>query len=139
MDSTEYMEEEDKKDVKQETGINEYFEEKTFKNNEYFEEDVKTEHKEQIIRSSPENNLCNICKKQYKTKINLSTHMQSVHKGVKYPCNQCEYKATEQGSLKRHIESVHEKVKYPCNQCEYKATQQSHLKRHIKSVHEKNI
>ena len=43
MDSTEnieYIEEDDKKDVKQETGMKEYFEEetsnKTFKNNEYF-------------------------------------------------------------------------------------------------------
>ena len=59
--------------------------------NEYFEEDFKTENKEQIGRSILVNNFCNICQKQYKSKSGLSTHIQSEHKGIKYSCYLCEY------------------------------------------------
>ena len=133
MESNEYFEEDDKKNIKLKTEN----EQESSEYNEYIEEDVKTENKEEIGRSDLLNNLCDICMKQYKSKRNLLKHIQSVHKGIKYPCNQCEYKATQQGNLKTHIESVHEKVKYPCHQCEYKATRQSNLKTHIESVHER--
>ena len=75
---------------------------------EYTEEEdkkyIKREKKSFLVP-----NLCDICKKQYKTKISLSAHMKSVHQGIKYPCKQCEYKATQQSSLKKHFESVHKK------------------------------
>ena len=140
----EYMEEDDKRNMKlkRENG-KEYFEEDTtIKSeisayNEYFEEDIKTEHKEEIARYDLVNNSCDICQKHYKTKRNLVNHIQSAHKGIKYPCNLCEYKATSQGHRKRHIESVHQKIKHPCNICDYTATDKRFLKKHIESVHEK--
>ena len=49
--------------------------------------------------------------------------------------NKCEQKQTTMEDVKTHIESVHKKVKYPCNQCEYKAPSQGGLKRHIETVH----
>merc|ERR1712150_66848 len=104
----EYFEADDNKNIKEEnfeenTGIKRV----TSESNEYFEEDFKTENKGQFL-----NNLCNICQKQYKSKRSLSTHIQSDHRGIKYPCIICEYKATAPGNLKQHIESVHENIKY---------------------------
>ena len=71
--------------MKRENG-KEYFEEDTtIKSessayNEYFEEDIKTEHEEKIGRLDLVNNSCDICQKYYKTKGNLIRHIQSVHR-----------------------------------------------------------
>ena len=43
--------------------------------------------------------------------LEIKTHKESVHEGVKYKCSECNYQATERGSLKKHRESVHEGVK----------------------------
>ena len=101
---------------------------------EYFEEDVKEEI---LDEKNPDSDwlICDICSTGYKSKRNLNQHIQSAHKGLKFPCDQCVYQATRKDKLWAHIRSVHEKVKYPCNQCEYKATTQSNLKSHYQRKH----
>ena len=90
------------------------------KYSEYFEEDVKEEI---VDEKNPDTilvkHLCNICSKNYKSKRTLTLHIQSVHKGLKYPCDQCVYQALSKANLWTHIRSVHEKVKYPCDQCQH--------------------
>ena len=49
-------------------------------------------------------------------------HMNSIHKGVKFPCHQYDYKATRKSSLLRHI-SIHQSVK------------RNNFSRHAKSEH----
>ena len=66
----------------------------------------------------------------------LSTHIKSIHEGVKFPCNQCDYKATQKGNLMTHIKSRHQGVIFPCNLCDYKATQKSNLMTHITFRHQ---
>ena len=68
------------------------------KYSEYFEEDVK----EDIVdEKNPHSILlkykCDICSKSYKSKSHLTQHIQSLHKGLKYPCDQCVYQATRKG------------------------------------------
>ena len=54
----------------------------------------------------------------------------------KYICEQCDYKATKKGDLSTHINSIHKGVRFPCKKCDYKATQKGTLLRHIESIHE---
>ena len=79
---------------------------------------------------------CNQCKKSFKTKGELTIHIQSLHMGVRYPCNQCDYEAKDKSRLKIHTQSVHEGIKYECYLCGYQFTLKTHLKSHTKSVHE---
>ena len=108
----------------------------TTKYAEYFEEDVKEEIiDEKNSQSNFEKRMCDICSKSYKSKGNLTQHIQSVHKGLKYPCDQCVYQATTKESLLAHIRSVHEKVKYPCDQCQHSTVTKGGLKSQTRSVH----
>ena len=65
---------------------------------------------------------CNQCSHKAKKNGNLTTHIKSIHEGVKFPCAQCNYKATQEGNLLTHIKSIHEGVKFSCDQCDYKAS-----------------
>ena len=49
-------------------------------------------------------------------------------------CNLCEYKRKQQGHLNTHIESVHKKVRYHCIQCHKEFRTQGYLKIYIESV-----
>ena len=66
----------------------------------------------------------------------IKIHVQSIHKGVKYPCQYCDYQATQVGNLRQHIKSKHEGEKYPCQKCDHQATTSSNLQKHIKAKHE---
>ena len=37
-------------------------------------------------------------------------------------CSQCEYFTTKNSNLIRHIESRHKGVRYPCSECEFVST-----------------
>ena len=62
-------------------------------------------------------------------------HVQSVHKGIRYPCKQCGEVFSLRG-LRMHVKSVHEGVKYTCNQCDHQASQSKGLKDHKRYVHD---
>jgi len=53
----------------------------------------------------------------------------------RFYCAECEYSVDTRGSVSRHINTVHKGLRYPCDQCEYKATRTHHLKRHKQRVH----
>ena len=93
MDTTEYIEYREDKvktEIKAEDDDLELSQYRKY--GEYFEEDVKEEI---VDKKNPHSNLvkhvCDICSKSYKSKRNLTQHIQSVHKGLKYPCDQCVY------------------------------------------------
>ena len=46
-------------------------------------------------------------------------------------CGECDYVATRAIDLKKHIESKHKGVRYPCLKCVYAATTAGSLKRHV--------
>ena len=69
-------------------------------------------------------------------KSQLTIHINSVHKGIKYKCDQCDKEFTTSAHRCVHIKSVHEHKKYPCTLNDYQAPQQQNLTKHRKSVYE---
>ena len=79
---------------------------------------------------------CELCDKEYTSKGNLKTHVQSIHEGRKFPCQQCDLQASTADTLKTHFQSKHEGKKFPCQQCDYQAAQFRTLQIHIQSRHD---
>ena len=52
---------------------------------------------------------CLDCNIQYTTTGNLSQHIRTRHKGIKYPCNYCNNKFTRSTTLRVHIKNHHSK------------------------------
>ena len=52
---------------------------------------------------------CLDCNIQYTTTGNLSQHIRTRHKGIKYPCNYCIHKFTRSTTLRVHIKNHHSK------------------------------
>ena len=46
---------------------------------------------------------CNECEAIYRSKMGLSLHIRSVHKGVKIDGNQCDYRAFTDGNLTSYM------------------------------------
>ena len=46
---------------------------------------------------------CQDCGKQYALKDNLTTHINNVHKGMKYKCDQCDKEFASDGARYTHI------------------------------------
>ena len=86
----EYFEDDLKIEIKSEVGDMEPFQNQT--NPEYFEEDLKEEIEDE---NYPDTKLirhtCDICIKSYASARSLTNHIQSLHKGRKYPCDLCTY------------------------------------------------
>ena len=96
METTEYIEyceDEIKTEIK--PGVDDKKLSQKINYSEYFKEDVKEEIEDEMEpQSNLVKHLCDICSKTYKSKDTLKEHMQSVHRGQKYPCDQCVYKAS---------------------------------------------
>ena len=56
--------------------------------------------------------------------------------GVKYEhaCNQCDYRATQKGNLTMHIKSKHKDVKFACNLCDFQGSKEA-IRYHLKIKH----
>ena len=107
-----------------------------------------------FFRSEMLNYDCNECDYSTTREMELSFHIQSVHKqetvkisqqtseimlndniheGATYPCNYSNYKNVKSDILKLHQESKH--VKYKCKECKFISKRKSELKRHQESAH----
>ena len=62
---------------------------------------------------------CKLCSNQFTEKSSLGNHMRSVHEGIKFSCHLCNNKFTSNGSLKAHMDTVHNGIKFMCEQCDY--------------------
>ena len=80
---------------------------------------------------------CIMCGKQFKTKMSLKTHYDSIHEGIRHFCDKCNFKTAYQGNLSKHKKSMHEEGnKYSCDQCGLKFTQLGNLKKHREAIHD---
>ena len=116
--------------VKEDTEL--FSEEDTSKNDD---KKRKIENEKNQSRIIPEY-LCQECGLVYSCGANLSRHVKSNHRGVKFYCDKCEFQTTDQSNLKKHIKGKHDGVRYPCSKCDYKASIKNHLKLHVQSVHD---
>jgi len=50
------------------------------------------------------------CRKKFRYKANLKTHIQTIHEDVRRYCTSCSFSTNHQSNLKRHVRSMHEKM-----------------------------
>ena len=65
---------------------------------------------------------CLDCGKEFKQNSNLTRHIKTVHKRMKFKCDHCEKEFGQISIRKTHIKSVQEKIKYPCTLCDYQTS-----------------
>ena len=65
--------------------------------------------------------------KDFKYASEKTSHVNSIHKQIKYECTICGYKAPLQHNLTRHIKSVHEGITHSCTICIFKTNHKGNL------------
>ena len=62
---------------------------------------------------------CKECGKKYTARNGFRFHMNSVHRGIRFPCPEvgCDYKATLKHTLLMHTESKHSDMRHYCDIC----------------------
>ena len=77
---------------------------------------------------------CEYCDKSF---VDLQTHVDRVHKGIKnFECKECGKTFFKSASMQEHIDAIHKKLKlFQCNVCPYKAINNGKLNYHHKRVH----
>ena len=77
---------------------------------------------------------CKLCDKSF---VELQTHINRVHKGIrKFECQECGKRFFKVPELESHINVVHKRLKpLKCKLCDFKAVNKGKLNYHIKIVH----
>ena len=82
--------------------------------------------------------VCEHCKKQFKTRANLTTHLW-IHKEKRFQCSECDKKFVQKIQLKVHSRHAHSHSRpYLCVYCGKSFTQQSGLAYHL-GTHEAEV
>ena len=78
----------------------------------------------------------------FSQKRHLKSHVDSIHKNIRFGCQDCEKQFTQKVNSTRHMKTVHKGIRYRCEQCECdkEFAHASSRYQHTKSVHEqKNL
>ena len=69
--------------------------------------------------------------------FNLKRQIEFIHEHEKYTCTECDKQFSNKYNLTRHIQSIHKQVKYKytCADCNKQFSEKFNLKQHIQSVH----
>ena len=79
---------------------------------------------------------CDECNMNFSLKSNLARHVKTVHLGLKHQCDQCKMNFAQKGSLINHINAIHLGLKnHPCDKCNMNFALKGNLARHVKTVH----
>ena len=79
---------------------------------------------------------CEICNKTFSSKINLKNHFEGTHLGlIKYKCDMCEKGYTTVSGLNTHINVVHKKIRFNCSHCDQTFSEKGNLKVHVQRIH----
>ena len=103
----------------------------TLKNNKYLSRHMLTHNKIPFP--------CELCGKQFFTKLNLQNHVDFVHlKKRPFSCEFCGKDFQTTSKVKSHIRSIHTNEKpYSCEDCDYTCSRSDALKTHRNSLHNK--
>ena len=58
-------------------------------------------------KDRPTEYSCKECRKSFDDALSLKCHVNSDHRGIRYPCDYCEYLGPQIKTVKRHIDSYH--------------------------------
>ena len=83
-----------------------------------------------------EQNVCLECNYKAPGKSQLKTHIDSIHRGIRYRYDECEYKATQISSLNVHKKAYRSNTIQECTTCNKQFKFLGSLKSHIKIIHE---
>ena len=78
---------------------------------------------------------CNICGSMHSSRGNMESHVNSVHKKIKYDCDICFKKFSRKYSVTNHIRIVHLKKKVYCSHCNQSYSETAKLNKHVLMVH----
>ena len=70
---------------------------------------MKTHNKNNFAVTDNEHLECDKCSKEFKTKSGLKLHVESVHKGLRFPCEICKKEFCSKYEVVRHQRNIHSK------------------------------
>lgn len=82
---------------------------------------------------------CSICKKRFRQKQHMITHISTVHANNRpYTCPNCKKCFKEKGTMTKHIQYTHLLKTRPlkCPKCQHSFKRKGNLKSHLKKIHE---
>ena len=88
------------------------------------------------VQSVLDNEPCQVCGFQAKTRVYLQNHIRSKHLGERpHACKFCDYSSFYKSALTQHMRK-HTKVsqdekKYVCSVCEFRTTEKGYLRKHM--------
>lgn len=101
---------------------------------------VMTEHFLQAHNVYEDGFACSECNYKTRQSGHLKSHINAVHRQLKYSCDLCDFQTKWKNRIKTHKVSVHKEGGLPCPSCDYMASESWVLAQHVKVVHrEMNI
>ena len=89
--------------------------------------------REQHACAEPGPFQCDECEKNYTTKSALQHHIQSLHRGLRFPCSVCTDVLSTKYALERHVHNMHgSDRKFKCDMCGCAFEDEEYLIRHEK-------
>ena len=79
--------------------------------------------------------VCDYCSKMFPKNKDLQNHVNVVHLGMSFNCQFCEKKLTTKTALDFHIENIHKRKRYECEECHKSYCSKNILKQHYEGVH----
>ena len=81
------------------------------------------ERKPKKIKITAIEHTCDVCRKSFTWKSNLTRHINTIHLGFKnHPCDKCNMNFSLKSNLTRHINAIHLGLKHPCDECKMNFT-----------------
>ena len=99
---------------------------------------VKNHEQRRRERKKKSDFVCKECGKKYTHRQGFRFHMNSVHKGIRFPCSEagCEFKAKLKHSLVMHTESKHSGLRHYCDICNFSTGNTEALQAHKERMHQ---
>lgn len=95
----------------------------------------EVQEKVKATNTGKRSHRCPLCSKTYAQKGNLKTHVNAVHKNIRYECSVCCKKFATKHYLNKH-ENIHTRKRlYQCYLCSKNFTALSNLSAHISALH----
>ena len=99
--------------------------------------DIDQMIKQFSLSKTSNENICDKCKKSFKTRKILKRHIIDIHIGFTRECQVCK-KQIKDGGFRKHMRHFHENPKkYPCSLCDKVLSSKGTLKQHCIDVHDK--